>query len=477
MTAYGYIRKSVVHDPARMLSPEMQEAAIRELATRCGDEDVVILPPDLNLSGTRDRTRRKSWDLLLRAVESGECHAVYAYSLSRFARSVGQLDYFFKLCAQKQVPIRMSKDHIDTGTATGRLISGVLAQLAEFEADIASERVKDAFATKRARDPEWQGPGNRPYGEGVGEDLAAVVGAFHEAGSFDGAARLLNERGVVSRYQHKGSHWFGSAVAAIVRRVAPDEVLPAVRRGAPAGSHNFRLSRLLACGTCGTFLTPSKDTHYDYIRYYCHRSRVTPHARKWVTERVVLPSIQSEVEHAARIFSRRHRGSQVDEQKLTALAAKRLRIGENYDDGVYDKAERDLRLAKVAEEESKLSIRRWVRQTSLVPPVISAVVDDEGNSVPADPPEKVNAYLRKLLVRIVVDMSEPGVKGPSRSVPKLSFEWRDPSMRMESADDDPVALVDEAEHPLPLRASAQLVKVVSASVSHSAGRTARRAAE
>ena len=32
MTAYGYIRKSVVHDPSRMLSPEMQEAAIRKLA-------------------------------------------------------------------------------------------------------------------------------------------------------------------------------------------------------------------------------------------------------------------------------------------------------------------------------------------------------------------------------------------------------------------------------------------------------------
>ena len=38
MTAYGYIRKSVVHDAARMLSPEMQEDAIRALAARHGDD-------------------------------------------------------------------------------------------------------------------------------------------------------------------------------------------------------------------------------------------------------------------------------------------------------------------------------------------------------------------------------------------------------------------------------------------------------
>ena len=58
----------------------------------------------------------------------------------------------------------------------------------------------------------------------------------------------------------------------------------------------------------------------------------------------------------------------------------------------------------------------------------------------ADVPAKVNAYLRRLFVRVVVDMSEPGKKGPSRSVPAMSFEWRDPSMR---ADDETMS-EDEA---------------------------------
>jgi DNA invertase Pin-like site-specific DNA recombinase len=434
MSAYGYIRKSVVHDPARMLSPEMQEAAIRKLAAANGDAEVVILS-DLDVSGRKRRDRRPGWNELLHAVEDGEATAVYAYSLSRFARSVSQLAEFFDLCDRLKVRVRVDRDQIDTSTATGKLVGNVLASLAQFEADVASERVKDAFATKRVRDPEWQGPGNRPYGEGMGEDVAAVVAAFHEAGSFDGAARLLNDRGVVSRYQHTGSHWFGSAVAAIVRRVAPDEVLPAVHRGAPAGSHNFRLARLLACGTCGTFLTPSKDTKYDYIRYYCHRARVVAHPRKWVTERVVLPGVAAEVEHAALMIKRMQKGSRADEASLAALAAKRTRVIDTYTDGLIDKAERDARLATIADAESKLATRRMVRRIT-IPPVIMDTTDEDGVVVKGDDPAKVNSYLRRLLVRVVVDMSEPGKKGPSKSIPAMKFEWRDPTLRGEVVEED-----------------------------------------
>src|SRR4051794_9827652 len=215
MTAYGYIRKSVVHDPARMLSPETQEAAIRSLAARNGDDDVVILS-DLDVSGKKDRTRRRGWDELLRAVEDGDATAVYAYSLSRFARSVSQLAEFFELCDRQRVAVRIDRDHIDTSTATGKLVGNVLASLAQFESDVASERVKDAFATKRVNDPTWRGPGNPVYGERDGEDPGRVVQAFREARSYDGAARLLNAGKVACRA--KGAVWSGSVVREIVRR-------------------------------------------------------------------------------------------------------------------------------------------------------------------------------------------------------------------------------------------------------------------
>jgi len=432
MTAYGYIRKSVVHDATRMISPDMQEAEIRRLAEFDHHDDVVILS-DLDISGTKDRTQRPGWDEVLTAIESGECKDLYAYSMSRLARSVDQLSAVRKLCTKHGVELHLVKEKVDTSSASGRLYWNLQSSFEEFWADVTSERVKDAFATKRAKDPGWRGPGNRPYGEGEGEDVTAVVDAFREAGSFDGAARLLNERGVPSRYN--GSLWFGSVVATIMRRVAGDEVLPAVRRGAPAGSHSFRLSQLLACGTCGTFLTPSKDARWEATRYYCHRARVVPHVRGWVTERVVLPGVAAEVGRAALMMKRMQKGSRDDEAQLAALAAKRIRIGENYDDGVYDKAKRDTRRAAVVEAESKLSTRRMVRRIT-IPPLIMDATDEDGAVVKGGEPAEVNAYLRRLLVRVVVDMSEPGKKGPSKSVPAMKFEWRDPSLRIEDVGDE-----------------------------------------
>jgi DNA invertase Pin-like site-specific DNA recombinase len=420
MTAYGYIRKSVVHDPARMLSPETQEAAIRALAARHGDDDVVILT-DLDVSGKKRRERRPGWNELLQGVENGEASAVYAYSLSRFARSVSQLAEFFDLCERQCVAVRIDRDHIDTSTATGKLVGNVLASLAQFESDVASERVKDAFTTKRANDPTWTGPGNKPYGALDGEDPMIVVAAFREAGSFDGAARRLNSRGIASRV--KGRYWSGSVVRGIVKAHAPDEVGPNVRRGSPAGKRAFRFAQVVACSECGGYLTGSHDQRRGDVRYACARARVIPHARGWVNESKLLPVVRAEAERAALMVRRLQKGNRDDATALAALGAKRSRVIDTYADGHIDRAERDSRLAAIAGDESTLSTRRWVRRVTLPP------------DIETDDPSTVNAYLRRLFSRAVVDMSQPALRGPSSWVPAVSFDWRDESLRVEGPED------------------------------------------
>lgn len=417
MTAYGYIRKSVVHDAARMLSPEMQEDAIRKLAAANGDADVVILS-DLDVSGRKGRSRRPGWDELLRAVEDGDATAVYAYSLSRFARSVAQLADFFDLCDRQKVRIRVDRDHIDTKTATGKLVGNVLASLAQFEADVASERVRDAFATKRAKDPTWLGPGNRPYGDEPGEDASVVLAAFRETGSFDGAARWLNTNGIPSR--KPGGYWSGSGVRGIVKRLAPDEVGPYVRRGSPAGVRSFRLASVIACSECGGFLTGSHDQRTGDVRYACPRSRVTPHGRGAINESKLMPVIVPEAGRAAVAMKRVQKGSAEDEAALAALAQKRSRVIDTYTDGIIDKAERDRRLADIADAESKLTAVRWIRRVAMPPDI------ETGD------PKRVNAYLRRVFARATVDMSQKALHGPSNWLPTIDFEWRDPSLRVES---------------------------------------------
>lgn len=423
MVAHGYIRKSVVHDPTRMLSPEMQEDAIRKLAEYNGHDDIVILS-DLDISGTKDRTKRPGWNQVLTAIENGECKDLYSYSMSRLARSVDQLSAVRKLCTANGVRLHLVKEKVDTSSASGRLYWNLQSSFEEFWADVTSERVKDAFAVKRANDPTWKGPGQKEYGAREGEDPMIVVAAFREAGSFDGAARLLNTRSVPSRV--RGRHWSGSVVRGIVKRLAADEVGPYVRRGAPAGRGNFRLSQVVACSECEGFMTGSHDQRRGDVRYSCARARVTKHARGWVNESKLMPVVKAEAERAAIAIRRMQVGSAEDEAAVAALGAKRSRIVDTYADGVIDKAERDRRLAAVAADESKLSTRRWVKLIALPP------------DVEADDPRRVNAYLRRIFERATVDMSQKAQRGPSKWVPTVAFEWRDPSMRVELDPDEDV---------------------------------------
>lgn len=432
MTAYGYIRKSVVHDPARMLSPEMQEAEIRRLASYNGHEDIVVLS-DLDISGTKDRSARPGWNEVLTAIESGECKDLYAYSMSRLARSVDQLSAVRKLCTKHGVGLHLVREKVDTSSASGRLFWNLQASFEEFWADVTSERVKDAFATKRARDPMWAGPGQPAYGERPGEDVAVVLDAFRERGSYDGAARLLNETGVPCRV--RGAAWSGTVVRSIVQREAPDEVLPSVSRGAPAGKRAFRFSQLVRCSTCekrgvrqgskaSTFLTGSWDKRRGEVRYACSRARTIPHARGWVNEAKLLPVVVAEVARAQFQWKRLQTGSVEDEARIAELDAERARVKAMFRKGHMEEAEFDAAMEEIASAESRLESRRWVRRYTIPP------------DVERDEPGKVNAYLRRVLASVVVDMSEPATFGPSKWVPSLTFEWKDPSMRVDQVEDE-----------------------------------------
>src|SRR5437868_2001875 len=118
MTAYAYLRKSSVRDPATDLGPETQERAIRDLARRHGhDNGSLIVLSDIGISGTAKAThRRKGYLELVEAVKDGRASAVYSYSLSRLGRSLAELTKFFNVCHDKGVPVRLVVDAVDTST-------------------------------------------------------------------------------------------------------------------------------------------------------------------------------------------------------------------------------------------------------------------------------------------------------------------------------------------------------------------------
>jgi DNA invertase Pin-like site-specific DNA recombinase len=418
MPAYGYVRQSRSDDDSPSQSPLVQEERIRAIA-HGRDPGIVVLPPDLNVSGGKAMAERPSFAELLAAIESGECTAVYAYDLSRLFRNLKEQIVFFEMTEARKIPVRFVEGQItEVSGPTGNLLLAVVGAMNQWQREITSVKIRESLA--RIERETGRRNGNRPYGSKADEDAGAVVAAFKEAGSYDAAARLLHQRGVPTRGKKEDGvgWWYGTTVRDIIRREAPDLVQPNAGRGSQAGSHTFRLSRLLRCSTCGTFMTGQRDKRSGVTNYYCRLARVTPHARGNVLESKVLPIVADEAERFVIQITQRHRGSADDESRLRKLAAKRSRVVDMYADEIIDKPERDRRLAAIAVDESKLSAVRLVRHITFPPDVRTG------------DPAKVNAFLRRILASATVDMSQPAVFGPSTWAPTIGFEWRDESMRM-----------------------------------------------
>jgi DNA invertase Pin-like site-specific DNA recombinase len=401
MSAYAYLRKSVVHNAAREVSPAMQEDLVRALASRHGETSLTVLS-DMDKSGRLGRDKRPGYDTLLTAIEDGTCTALYSYSLSRLGRSQPELARLVKDCVDRGIPVRLHADAVDTSTASGMLQFHMLAAMAQFESDIASERQHDANNRKRA---EGRPVGTaKVYGEKPGEDAGAVLQAFHDAGSYSGAARLLNARGVLPR---NGKQWWTSSVHVVVRRLDPS-LLVRKGRGAPAAGGPFLLSRLLTCPVCDTLLTGyATNSGRGGTRYACVRGTALPHPlRHSISEAKILPFIRKEAERlrpagGTITTARGARGGEYE-----ALQAKRSLILDAYFEKVIDKEQRDARLVQVDAALGKVQDRRSL---SIRPRLTFAW------GSPDEDVREINRTLRDLWTSVTLDEA---------TFLPLKFEWR-----------------------------------------------------
>lgn len=409
MTAYAYLRKSVVRVDDPTNSAEAQEAAVRAMAARYGDVlSAETILSDWDKSGRLGRDKRPGYDALWQAIEAGTCTALYSYSLSRLGRSVSELSRLFEACAARSVPLRLTADSVDTSTASGRMTANILASVAAFEADVQGERLRASYAAKSARGERI---GTVPYyGDKPGEDAAAVLAAFRSTGSYNAAAKLLNERGVKPRASNGRrtdgrAIWWASSVQVIVKRLDPS-VMPMRPAQGVRSAHKFTLSRLLTCPTCSTLLTGGSDRDGRRVRYLCRLGSVTPHPRMSVTESHILPAIMAEVAHLR--TPEQYETETGDPAARAGLDARRLRIIDMYDGGLIDRSDRDRRLAAVTDELQRLDARS----------VVMAVPAVDWSR----PPHALNVVLSALFERIDLDPET------FRPLPR-GYVWRVPEWR------------------------------------------------
>jgi DNA invertase Pin-like site-specific DNA recombinase len=351
---------------------------------------------------------RKGYLDMLAAIEAGKVTSIYAYAFTRLTRSQRDAIALFDLCKQHKVAIRTA-DGVDTSTMAGGMLADLMALLAQWERQWAIERNQRAAQTRRERGMTM---GRQVYGTQPGEDPEVVRKAMEQAGSFAGAARLLNEQGVPTRLG-RGNGWTHATVAGIIRRQYPD-LAPATqaRQGAaPIGGALF--SGLLTCA-CGTTLTPARRE--GKVRgYYCRTSyAVENHGKTFVTDTALRPwAVAESAKYQPEGIVLR--GSNETERR--ALNERKERLADAYTAGGLTKDSYRSRLAVITTRLAELDSADGILE-ALIP-----------NPVGIDwtkPEDEVNDQLRRVWSGVELD----------RDMQPVALTWKVPSWLWSEKDRD-----------------------------------------
>ncbi|GAY15536.1 recombinase family protein [Mycobacterium sp. shizuoka-1] len=101
------------------------------------------------LSGTSTREQRPGLAALLDYAREGD--AIVVVGIDRLGRNAAEVMTTIRELGERNIVLRSLREGIDTSNATGRMVAGVLASLAELELELGRERRASAREARRAR--------------------------------------------------------------------------------------------------------------------------------------------------------------------------------------------------------------------------------------------------------------------------------------------------------------------------------------
>jgi DNA invertase Pin-like site-specific DNA recombinase len=137
-TQLGYARVSTGHQ-----SLDQQVDAL----TAAGVDPVRIYTD--KLSGTSTREQRVGLAALLDYAREGD--AIVVVGIDRLGRKAAEVMATIRELGERGIVLRSLREGIDTSNATGRMVAGVLASLAELELELCRERRSASREARRAR--------------------------------------------------------------------------------------------------------------------------------------------------------------------------------------------------------------------------------------------------------------------------------------------------------------------------------------
>lgn len=179
--ALCYLRRSEL-DAEHRESIERQKANCTYEAKRSNWIAEWFVEPEGHRSG-RTEKHRPAWMQVKANLDRPDVAALIVESLSRACRSVKDLANLVELLDERGIIFVSVKEHIETRTAAGRLFLHMLAAIAQFESDIAAERMAMSIEFRRKqKGRHW---GRTPFGCGRNDEhhLIPSIEGVWRAGS------------------------------------------------------------------------------------------------------------------------------------------------------------------------------------------------------------------------------------------------------------------------------------------------------
>src|SRR6201988_2705169 len=138
------------------------------------------------LSGASTREQRPGRASLLGYARPGD--AIVVVGIDRLGRNAAEVMTTIRELRDRDIVLRSLREGIDTSNATGRMVAGVLASLAELELELGRERRAAAREARRARGQSIGRP------KGLDEKKTALAQRMHASG--ESASTIATALGV-----------------------------------------------------------------------------------------------------------------------------------------------------------------------------------------------------------------------------------------------------------------------------------------
>src|SRR5450759_2235387 len=133
--------------------------------------------------GTKERPALQQ---ILSAIKAGKVQIIVVYKVDRLTRSLADFAKIVDVLDAHDASFVSVTQQFNTTTSMGRLTLNMLLSFAQFEREIAGERIRDKIAASKAKGM-WMG-GNVPLGCDVSERNGWQQEARREAARHEGNA-------------------------------------------------------------------------------------------------------------------------------------------------------------------------------------------------------------------------------------------------------------------------------------------------